>query len=310
MFSSTEREASASFNDLSQRVKTASVLIVLLIAVLVAARYTCWGKGVIFALTVLVQCFSAYEFLRFSTKGIELLTKGVPLFVLNVLPSIYAVLHVVRHGLCVEVESRFFSVWINHFLFSSFVSLLLMLAYIFIATKKDTDKSPTASSSVMLAAALPLFLVVVLGGASLILVSLLPNSSGILAWIILCASINDSGAYFTGKTIGGPKLAPNISPNKTWSGSVGGLMFGAAVGGVLSSLTGLPISWSSAFLCALFVCFVAQIFDLCKSFLKRLYSVKDSGNIFPGHGGMLDRADGVLGASFGFLLILLWIGHN
>lgn len=111
----------------------------------------------------------------------------------------------------------------------------------------------------------------------------------------------DIGAYFTGRSLGGPKLAPRISPNKTWSGSIGGVV--AAVGfgllvtwGIHGGFAGLPpIMELVALLVLLSVC--AQVGDLIESWLKRRAGQKDSGWIIPGHGGLLDRFDGFLGAS-------------
>lgn len=110
----------------------------------------------------------------------------------------------------------------------------------------------------------------------------------------------DIGAYFTGRAIGGPKLAPAISPNKTWSGAIGGVLGALALtgaciyafypsewGGHARSLFGIVI--------ALSVC--SQVGDLSESWLKRRAGQKDSGRLIPGHGGLLDRFDGFLGAA-------------
>lgn len=101
----------------------------------------------------------------------------------------------------------------------------------------------------------------------------------------------DSGAYFAGRAIGGPKLAPGISPNKTWAGFLGGLASAGVGAAGLVVLFGLPVTLAMAtpFLAAL-----AQAGDLYESHLKRCAGVKDSGDILPGHGGLMDRLDGLV----------------
>lgn len=113
----------------------------------------------------------------------------------------------------------------------------------------------------------------------------------------------DSGAYFAGRAIGGPKLAPSISPNKTWAGFFGGVA-GATVGALgVHILFGLPFALvlATPLLAAL-----AQAGDLYESHLKRVAGVKDSGTLLPGHGGLLDRLDGLVAvAPVAALLVLL-----
>jgi phosphatidate cytidylyltransferase len=102
----------------------------------------------------------------------------------------------------------------------------------------------------------------------------------------------DIGAYLVGRLIGGPPLAPRISPGKTWSGSVGGL--------VAASLVGAAAGYEhplTAGLLAFLLSVIAQAGDLLESAIKRHFGVKDSGNIIPGHGGLLDRLDGLLTAA-------------
>jgi phosphatidate cytidylyltransferase len=101
----------------------------------------------------------------------------------------------------------------------------------------------------------------------------------------------DIGAYFAGRSIGGPKLAPSISPNKTWAGLIGGMVAAGVFGGAWAWLLQLP-----AILILLAAPFgaAAQAGDLFESWLKRRAGVKDSGTWLPGHGGALDRLDGLV----------------
>ncbi|MDQ3139551.1 MAG: phosphatidate cytidylyltransferase [Pseudomonadota bacterium] len=118
-----------------------------------------------------------------------------------------------------------------------------------------------------------------------------PVGVELLLWVFITTWSVDIGAYFAGRTIGGPKLAPAISPNKTWSGMIGGMAAAALFGGLWAYLLELP---AILFLLAAPFAFAAQIGDLFESWLKRRAGVKDSGNWLPGHGGALDRLDGLV----------------
>lgn len=110
-------------------------------------------------------------------------------------------------------------------------------------------------------------------------------------WTLVVVWATDIGAYFAGRAIGGPKLAPALSPNKTYAGLIGGMIAAAVAGGVLAQATGLPVRL--LYLGAVMaVC--AQAGDLFESWLKRRAGVKDSGTLLPGHGGVMDRLDGIV----------------
>ena len=113
----------------------------------------------------------------------------------------------------------------------------------------------------------------------------------LLIWVFLVVWSTDIGAYFAGRAIGGPKLAPSISPNKTIAGLAGGVLSAVLLAGAWASYIGLPavLLW----LAAPFAVF-AQLGDLFESGLKRRAGVKDSGTWLPGHGGLLDRLDGLV----------------
>jgi len=113
-------------------------------------------------------------------------------------------------------------------------------------------------------------------------------------WALGLVWATDIGAYFTGRSLGGPKLAPAISPSKTWSGLGGGVVAALLFGFILHNLLGLPIRLAAA---SGFLAVVAQLGDLFESWLKRRAGVKDSGSLLPGHGGVLDRLDGVVTAA-------------
>lgn len=126
---------------------------------------------------------------------------------------------------------------------------------------------------------------------------------GQLAILALVAT-SDIGAYFTGRTIGGPKLAPHISPNKTWSGAIGGFASCLTLGLILT-LKSTPTSDQTIYLLVVFA-ILAQLGDLLESWVKRFGGAKDSGNWIPGHGGLLDRADSLLAPLSVYALWVLW----
>ncbi len=113
--------------------------------------------------------------------------------------------------------------------------------------------------------------------------------------VILAVWMTDCGAYIVGRKVGGPKLAPVISPNKTWSGLLGGVFAAALVVGALAARYQLPY-WGGYIGVGAVLAVVAQLGDLFESHMKRRAGVKDSGTIIPGHGGVLDRIDGLLTA--------------
>jgi phosphatidate cytidylyltransferase len=115
-------------------------------------------------------------------------------------------------------------------------------------------------------------------------------------FVFACVFAADTFAYFAGRTFGGPKLAPTISPNKTWSGFLGGLAGSVVVGSILLVILGyrpglLPIEF------ALGISLLSQVGDLFESWVKRRFGKKDSGAMIPGHGGLIDRIDGLIFAS-------------
>ncbi len=114
----------------------------------------------------------------------------------------------------------------------------------------------------------------------------------------------DIGGYFIGRALGGAKLAPQLSPNKTWSGALGGTFIGV-FSGIWVAFGFFDINLANFFvlLLTLVLSIVSQLSDLGQSWLKRCFSVKDSSSLLPGHGGFMDRMDGLVGAAFFLYLI-------
>ncbi|MBK5567554.1 phosphatidate cytidylyltransferase [Ensifer adhaerens] len=129
---------------------------------------------------------------------------------------------------------------------------------------------------------------------------------GLIATLFVFAVVwaTDIFAYFTGRAIGGPKLAPRISPGKTWSGAIGGticgILAGVAVFMAYFSLQDLRIP-----IIALVLSVASQVGDLFESFIKRRFGVKDSSRLIPGHGGVMDRVDGLIFACVAALILVM-----
>jgi phosphatidate cytidylyltransferase len=125
-------------------------------------------------------------------------------------------------------------------------------------------------------------------------------------FILVLAFAADTGAFFAGRQFGRLPLAPRVSPNKTWEGVIGGMLLALAIASIGAGWFGLPaVSFLS--LCLAAAAF-SVIGDLSESLLKRHVYLKDSGRLFPGHGGMLDRIDSVTAATPVMALGLIWLG--
>lgn len=123
-----------------------------------------------------------------------------------------------------------------------------------------------------------------------------PNGLWLVVFLFAVVWATDIAAYFSGRAIGGPKLWPAVSPKKTWSGAIGGLLAGAVAGVVVAHFAGAP-RLLPVFLVGVVLSIASQGGDLFESSLKRRFGVKDSGWIIPGHGGLLDRVDGLVAAA-------------
>lgn len=121
-------------------------------------------------------------------------------------------------------------------------------------------------------------------------------------FVILTVVVTDIAAYFVGRSVGGPKLWSQVSPNKTWSGLIGGITAAAIAGVLFHRLTGSgSVYWLAVLGFTLGL--IAQAGDLAESALKRHFGIKDASGLIPGHGGFMDRMDGIVMAGIGAALI-------
>ncbi|HXP12806.1 MAG TPA: phosphatidate cytidylyltransferase, partial [Stellaceae bacterium] len=127
-------------------------------------------------------------------------------------------------------------------------------------------------------------------------------------WLLALVWASDIAAYAVGRALGGPKLAPRLSPNKTWAGFFGGLAGAGLVGVASASITHAPAALLLPVSLALGL--AAQAGDLLESLAKRHYGVKDAGQLIPGHGGLLDRIDSLLAAALALGLLARLAGES
>lgn len=142
-------------------------------------------------------------------------------------------------------------------------------------------------------------------GIGMLVLRLTPQGLQAVLLVLAVVTATDTGAFFAGRAIGGAKLAPEISPNKTRAGAIGGLITGVIAGIVVAILSGVPVSPPLVVIVVL-LSVVSQAGDLFESWVKRTFDAKDSGTLIPGHGGLMDRVDG-LAAAAGFAAIVGWL---
>lgn len=183
---------------------------------------------------------------------------------------------------------------IQHIAMSDFMISLMVLSLFFYAllTKRPLKELFPAFGITLLGVLYVSWLL-----SHLVLLRGLSNGKEFVLYLLLVVWSGDTGAYYTGRAFGKHKLAPAVSPKKTIEGGLGGIFF-SLLGSCLAKLTFLPLlSYIDCITLAIVLAVIAQCGDLCESMLKRAVKIKDSGTILPGHGGILDRLDGVMFAA-------------
>lgn len=186
--------------------------------------------------------------------------------------SVYAVVYTLSMAAAVMLQS-----WFGILLLTAFCTLL-----VFIKARKEEHRW-------ILALGVP-YITIGVGSLMWFMVGLSPLA---VLWLLLVVWSVDIGGYVVGVNLKGPKLAPKISPNKTWSGLIGGMLFAAAVGYGFAHAVHWPEAVYYAPIAAV-LAVVEQIGDLIESAIKRKVGVKDSSDLIPGHGGVFDRVDGLI----------------
>jgi phosphatidate cytidylyltransferase len=140
----------------------------------------------------------------------------------------------------------------------------------------------------------------------LILIDMRPGGYIWVFFLLIVVFTNDTGAFYSGRLFGKHKLYEAVSPNKTWEGSIGGLISSFVVAPIFLSFFRIQEFNLAILILVLLISVMGQIGDLVESMLKRTYGIKDSGKILPGHGGILDRIDALLFAIPVLYIYLAW----
>ena len=131
------------------------------------------------------------------------------------------------------------------------------------------------------------------------------NGQVLLLWLVITTWMADIGAFIFGKIIGGPKLVPKISPQKTWAGFVGAIIFAGLNGITFSKYFSIRSGYIFVGITMAFG-ILAQLGDLSESWIKRKANIKNSGKMIPGHGGILDRVDSLMGCSIALVILMIF----
>lgn len=286
---------------LKDRLLTALIVLAIAVVLTYGAKLLPYGGIVVVAFTGAVAFLSAFEAVRLFSRDPATLAyrtySGAVHFVCFALPTVVAAYVGVSHVLSGLLDWKPLAV-------SIIVSAqLLMILQVIAGRARMEDASRHAESYA------PAFILVGVCAPQLVIISSLPQGIQLVWWLVGVVAINDASAYFAGRFLGKHKMAPALSPNKTLEGSVAGFVLGIGAGVLFGHLMlgTLLGSWGLVTV-SFFVVLSAQAADLSKSYLKRLRGVKDTGAFFPGHGGVLDRFDGMIGGAPMVLAVLVILG--
>lgn len=224
----------------------------------------------------LSACFLWYKklFPNFSANYGEDYQKRVLSSLIMIPVALYAILHSV-----------------NLFLFLSLLVTIIMTSEWLEITKSSTNQNKWRLIG-LIYILIPVYSVI----------NIRNYDGEIVLWMFSIIWVTDISAFFAGKYFGVKKLAPKISPNKTWAGAFGGIIASALIGGIsVFMFRGSLIFFLSV---SILLSIIEQVSDLTESKIKRIFGVKDSGNIIPGHGGVIDRLDGMILVAPAVLLII------
>lgn len=300
----TAQAVALSGNELQKRVTTAALLIVPLVVLLIGAAFSRILQICLVLVAAAVCIIAAWEFTRFCRLQYANVKSGLSFFLFTATPTVGATLFYLSEVLLPNSGNQY-----NEFFLALFIVAVAILAFaasvaywLYELNWKEKDSTPLADEVLIWS------FLFILGAPSLVFVA---TSWELAFWLVLIIALNDSCAYFAGKAWGRQRLAPRSSPGKTIVGSIAGLVIGALVAGLLPYFLYLDLFFNEqqSFIFRMClsvglgtVCIVlAQLADIVKSHGKRLHAVKDSGAILPGHGGVLDRIDGLLGGAVAIL---------
>ena len=245
-------------------------------------------SAIVLAALVLIALFYASEW------GVALLVSGVVYAVMYELTKVFNL----KGKLTITIANFIFAtlfMLISYMGYFRFFSPLVVLYIISLLTISVIDNKKVGFCDVCSSVFLVIYSVAML--IHLAFLRRLDNGVALLILAFLGAYITDTGAYFTGMLIGKHKLIESVSPNKTIEGAIGGVLVTVVtfiVYGVVMKLLGYDVNYIYLVVLSVLCAVIAQLGDLSASVMKRSFSVKDFGNIIPGHGGMLDRVDSLM----------------
>ena len=281
---------------LKQRIVTAVVLLACLIAA--TTLLSSFGFALFVSVTVML---AAWEWCGLTGLGKQLSRAGYMTAIATVLAGLFLALNI--SGDALGVNQYRLAVILGLGTLFWLLSLIILITY-------PTNKTAWNDQSKI--AIMGLFALIPVWAAVIQLKYLMPSGVLVIALIILVAAV-DVGGYFVGIRFGRRRLAPELSPSKSWEGVWGGLG--------LCLLVGIGLSWAAhryieilepwqfiaLLMLTLLTTFFSIIGDLLESMLKRYRNVKDSGGILPGHGGLLDRVDGLMAAAPIYTLLVMFV---
>ena len=275
--------------DLKKRLITAGALVAVTIILLVAQAVYAPAKAVLMLVASIITLLAAAEFGNMCASEETGKVRSYLYFLFALLPTIIALF--AAYIIC-PCAKNLQTVLFYSIVLGVFVSFIFSVLYMVSISQHTIESARRVAEELFIG-------VILIGfcGGALVILTMWEDSYRPLFWLLLVVCLNDTAAYFIGKKFGETKIAPTISPNKTVVGSIAGLATGLVVGACCGKIflqNGDLISYS---VLSIFTVVAAQTGDLSKSYLKRIHQQKDSGNLLPGHGGVLDRIDGVLAAS-------------
>lgn len=282
------------WNDFRRRLGPGIVLGAVFAVLLLFSMFSCFGRLLLCFTAILMTAMTALECAQvFGATS----PRNRGLFGLALVPAVAVCISFIKTGVCapdtpLSLTSETFGTSVL------FVVGVLFCAAIF-AGLRERDRTQN-----WFATFFPAILFMSLGGGAFTALCTMPNGKELVIWVIIVSVLNDTAAYFVGGMRGGPALAPAISPGKTWSGSMGGLLFSIAGGLLTKALLPTSLSLMSVVIISAMVGVGGQVGDLIESYLKRSHGIKDFGSALGSHGGIFDRVDSHFGAAFALFIIL------
>lgn len=297
---------------LKKRIITGAILVFSLGTFCYLATFYFWARIVLLFIAFLVAIVSLFEFIVFSTKYYDVsdnsfngrlittLSLGIPILGTFLYYSLPVLTNIdVNYVFNLKIYNQGLLVTLIFLLASLFFSLF----YILNLSKIDSSNFETRLTHFF-----PAFILLSVGGCSLVSIAALPFAPVFVVFLVAIVAATDIAAFFGGRYFKGGKLIQSISPNKTLSGAISGLVAAFVVSFLLTPFFNIVIVVPAikVGLFGVLISVASQIGDILESYLKRLADVKDSGNLLPGHGGMFDRIDGLLAAAPLYYIVTLY----